>query len=78
MVGDAVLDLALEVATGDVHRAGDRALLVLVGLADVEHHGAGSIATAVVRRGGVDLADLGLGLREQIAEASHRVENPTR
>ena len=36
LVGELVLDLGLEVAARDVDRAGDRALLVLVGFADVE------------------------------------------
>ena len=36
LVGDPALDLELELAAGKVHRPGDRPLLVLVGLADVE------------------------------------------
>ena len=34
--GNAVLDVALELATWDVNRAGDGPLFVLVGLADIE------------------------------------------
>ena len=64
--------LVSSVAPGDVHRAGDGALLVLVGLADVEHDGAGWLAE-LVRLGGVDLADLGLGRLEQVAEVGHVV-----
>ena len=58
MAWHLALDLRLEVATGDVQRAGERALLVLVGLADVEQDRAGQ-AAHVVGGGGVDLADLG-------------------
>jgi hypothetical protein len=36
-LGDLTLDVGLEPAARDVERPGDRALLVLVGLADVEH-----------------------------------------
>ena len=41
VVGQAALDLALQVAPGDVERARQGALVVLVGLPDVEHDGAG-------------------------------------
>ena len=37
LVGDAAFDLGFEVAARDVDGAGDRAFVVLVGLADVEH-----------------------------------------
>ena len=70
LVEHLALDLALEVAAGDVERAREGALVVLVGLADVEHHGARRPA-GLVGRGGVDLADLGLRLGQQIAEARH-------
>ena len=59
VVGDLALDLALEVAAGDVEGAGQGALVVLVGLPDVEHDGAGP-ADGGLGGGGVDLADLGL------------------
>ena len=36
LVGDAVLDIALELTTGNVNRVRNCSLLVLVGLADVE------------------------------------------
>ena len=58
MARHLALDLRLEVAAGDVQRAGQRALLVLVGLADVEQHGART-SPQLVGVGGVDLADLG-------------------
>ena len=48
---------------------GQGALVVLVGLADVEHDGAGG--DALGGAGGVDLADLGLGGRQQLPEAGH-------
>ena len=73
--GDLAFDLRLEVATGDVQRAGKRTLLVLVGLTDVEQHGARQMAQ-IVGGGRVDLADLALGLRQELAEAGH-TEKPT-
>ena len=50
LVGDPALDRPLELAPGDVERAGDGALLVLLGLADVEHHGAGTLPARHRRR----------------------------
>ena len=46
------------------------ALLVLVGLADVEHDGARAARRSSSACGGVDLADLALGLGEELAERS--------
>ena len=69
----ATLDLGLEVAAGDVQRAGQRALVVLVGLADVEHLRTG--VDALGGTGGVDLGDLGLGGPQQVSERGH-AENP--
>ena len=66
VVGDPALDLALQVAPGDVHRTGERPLLVLVGLPHVEHDGPG-LGHLVGRAGGVDLTDAGLG----VAAAGH-------
>src|SRR3546814_7373156 len=71
LVGEAGLDRALERAAGDVHGAGDGALLVLLRLAHVEHDGAGLLAD-LVGLGGGDLADLGLGGVEELTEAGHR------
>jgi hypothetical protein len=71
VVGDAVLDLALEEAPGDVDRSGQRALLVLVGLPHVEDDGVGARGQRRLGPGGVDLPDLGLRLGEQLAEAGH-------
>ena len=71
LVGDPALDGALEVAAGDVEGAGDGALLVLLRLPHVEQHGAGHLPGRI-RRGGVDLADLGLGGRQELTEAGHR------
>ena len=69
LVGELGLDLALEVAAGDEHRAGDRALLVLVLLADVEERrrrrAAASASAGAISR----IVCLGLG--EQLAEAGH-------
>ncbi len=75
-VDDPVLDLALEVAPGDVDGAGQGALLVLVGLSHVEHHGA--VADGIFGGAGVDLADADLGLVEQIAVAGHSESLPAR
>ena len=77
MTGDLAFDLRLEVAARDVQRAGKGTLLVLVGLADVEQDGAGQ-ASHVVGGGGVDLADLALGLGQQVAEAGHGKSLPAR
>ena len=43
LVGQATLDVELELAPRDVHGAADRALVVLVGLADVEERGAAEL-----------------------------------
>ena len=61
-VRDPVLDARLELASGDVHGAGDGALLVLVGLAHVEQGPA--LGQQLLAASGVDLTDLGLGLRQ--------------
>ena len=75
---DAVLDLRLEVAAGDVDRAGQRALVVLVGLADVED---GQRAPSALRRSvggrGVDLGDLGLGRRRAESRNVGHARNAT-
>jgi hypothetical protein len=71
LVGDARLDVALEVAAGDVEGPGDRSLRVLLGLAHVEDHGAGA-APGLVGLGGADLSDLRLGGGEELTEAGHR------
>ena len=71
-VGDAALDLRLEVTPRDEHGAGDGTLLELVRLPDVEEHGVGLGTAARVSVGRGDLPDLGLGLGEEIAERRHR------
>ena len=72
VVRDPTLDGGLQRSPGDVERIGKGALLVLVGLADVERDRARSLAE-LVRLGGVDLADLFLGRLEQVTEAGHVV-----
>ena len=67
-VGELVLDLALEVSTGDEHRARNGSLLELVQLAHVEER---DIAEATLGLRRVDLSNLLLGLLEQVAEAGH-------
>src|SRR5262249_24304543 len=57
MVGDAGLDVRLELTPRDVQSARNRALFVLVRLADVEPHSTGLLAQ-LVGFGRVDLADL--------------------
>jgi hypothetical protein len=69
-VRDAALDVALEVPPLDVQRARDRPLLVLVGLAHVEHDGARLLAR-LVRGRRVDLTDLTLRRRQQVPERRH-------
>ena len=70
LVGEATLDLALEMATGDVHRARQGTLFVLVGLAHVEDHDLAAFDELLgLRR--VDFGDLRLGLDEQVAERRH-------
>ena len=74
LVGDPALDARLERAAGDVDGAGDGALLVLVGLADVEDDRPRS-AAQLVGGGSVDLADLGLRGGEQLSKARHRTKS---
>ena len=50
LVEQATLDLRFEVTTRDVDRVGQRTLVVLVGLADVEHDRAGRDALGSGRR----------------------------
>jgi hypothetical protein len=58
------------VASGDVDGTGQRALVVLVGLADIEDDRAWDLAPFVgLRR--ADLGDPSLGLGEELAEAGH-------
>jgi hypothetical protein len=58
------------VAARDVDRTRQGALLVLVGLADVEDDHPAGIDTRL-RLGGVDLGDLGLRLRQEITKRGH-------
>ena len=61
VVEQAALDLALQVAAGDVDGAGQRTLVVLVGLTDVEHDrarplrrsSASAVSTSVISRLGL-------------------------
>ena len=70
LVGQPALDLRLEVAAGDVHGARDRALVVLVGLADVEDDravgdalgGGPAVSTSVISA---------LAADEQVTEGGH-------
>ncbi len=70
MVRDAALDRALQLAAGDVDRIRDSALLVLVGLTDVEHHRPG-LPPHLIGALGPDLTDTSLGLLEELTEAGH-------
>ena len=72
LVEQPALDLRLEVTARDVDGVGQRALVVLVGLAHVEHDGAVSDALGCRRR--IDLGDLGLGGAEQISESGHELK----
>src|SRR5882724_3346034 len=65
-VGELVLDLALEMPARNEHRAGNHPLLVLVELAHVEER---RTAETGLGLDGIDLADLGLGLVEQLSKA---------
>ena len=65
---ELAVGLALEVPAGDEHRAGDRALVVLVLLAHVEE---GRLAEARLGVGGLDLVDPLLHLGEQLAVTGH-------
>ena len=60
--------LRLEVAAGDEHRAGDRALVVLVLLAHVEEARLPELGLGFL---GCHLADLLLGLAQQVAVTRH-------
>ena len=68
-VVDPTLDAGLEVAPRDVDRVGNRPLLELVGLADVEEEVAGSQQRLGARR--LDLGDPGLGVPQQVSKGSH-------
>ena len=70
-------DARLEKAARDVHGAVDRALVELVGLADVDEHGrlVGGQARGSV--GGADLVDLRLHLCKKILVAGHVRANAT-
>ena len=68
LVGDPALDLELEPAAGHVDGAGDRPLLVLVGLADVEQDDLAEARLDVV---GLDLPDDRPGLVDQLSGAGH-------
>ena len=70
LVGQAHLDLALEVATGDEQRPGYCTRLVLVGLAHVEDHRA--LVAQPVGGLGIDLTNLLLGRLEEVTEVGHR------
>ena len=70
LVGQATLDLGLEVPTRDEHRVRNGALLELVGLAHVQQHD--TAPTQLLRCCGVDLTDLGLGGVQESAEIAHR------
>ncbi len=69
LVGELVLDLRLEMAAWDVDGTGERALVVLVRLADVEHTCA--IGDSCGRPLGGDLGDLRLGGGEKVSERGH-------
>ena len=68
-VGDSLLDRCLERAPRDVHRARDRALFVLVGLAHVEEQ------VPVIDEPSafvdIDFGDVGFGGPEEIPERGH-------
>ena len=75
LVGDASLDLRLEMAAGDVDRVGQGALFVLVGFAHVEHDRSGG--DPLGGGAGVDLDDLGLGGGEEVTERCHAETLPS-
>ena len=70
LVGELALDLELEVAPGQVDGARDGALLVLVGLADVEEGDAAGLEQRL-RVGLLHLADGRLGLVQKISGCGH-------
>src|SRR4029077_10533289 len=68
VIGDAVLDLALEVAARDEDGAGDHALFELVELAHVEERGGADLCLGLGR---LNLSDLRFRLLQQVAIARH-------
>ena len=70
LVGELALHLELEVAPGQVDGAGDGALLVLVGLPDVEEGDATGLQEGL-RVGLLHLADGRLGLVQKISGCGH-------
>ena len=75
LVGDPALDRGLEGAPGDVHGAGQGALLVLVRLTDVEDHGiaAGDLLLGLGR---LDLPNGRLGRGQHLPEGRHNDHDP--
>ena len=84
LVGQLALDLELEVAPGQVDGAGDGALLVLVGLPDVEEGDAAALEQGSARRPGPPRgwtpwprsADLGEWARSNLRVAAGRLVRP--
>ena len=70
LVGELPLHLELEVAPGQVDGVGDGALLVLVGLPDVEEGDPAALQQGL-RVGRLHLADGRLGLVQQISGCGH-------
>jgi hypothetical protein len=70
-VGGGALDPGLEVAARDVDRAGEVPLAPLVLLTDVDEERPRSRIEQLASARGVDLADLGLHLLQQLAVARH-------
>jgi len=69
VVDDPVLDVALQVAPGDVQRARDRSLLVLVGFTYVEQQPA--VGQQGLSTGRVDLVYVGPRLGQEFPECRH-------
>ena len=69
LVEDSRLHLRLEMTARNVDGAVQRTLVVLVGLAHVEHHC--PVGNLLLCARGVNLADLRFGGRQQVAESCH-------
>ena len=76
LVGDPAFDRGLEGAPGDVHGIGQCSLLVLVGLAHVEHDRVAG-GDLLFGLGRLDLSNGRLGFGQHLPEGRHDDHNPS-
>ncbi|CAB4852639.1 unannotated protein [freshwater metagenome] len=69
LVEQLALDLGFEVTARNVHRAGQRTFVVLIGFAHIEDER--TLGDVLGRNCGVDFGDLRLGGGQEVAEGGH-------